>query len=344
VSGLHVRGLAVEMEGRQLLQALDLDLEAGGYGVVLGPSGAGKSTLLRAVAGLVPARGTVRIGDRTVAADGCIVPPDRRGIGFLFQGLGLWGHLSAAEHLAFALGREGATASRRARIASTLSSLGIAHLARRRPGEMSGGEQQRLALARAIVHDPRLLLLDEPTSSVDAPRRAELLDLLRQQGRADGRTILHVTHSQEEAFAVGEIVFVLEGGRLVQSGTPEEVYLRPRVRAVADLLGGGALLAAHVHEPGAAESPLGRVAVEAGAPRGAGWIVVRPHQIHLVEPGHGIPARVEACSFRGPGYRLRLELGQERLEVEVQSPHATGSTVRVAARGVLPFVPAEEAP
>ncbi len=210
-------GLGVRVDGRTLLEGIDLELITGEHTLLVGPSGSGKSTLLRAIAGLVaPTAGTVALFGQPASAPGAVlVPPERRGVGMLFQGAALWPHMRVRETVAFVLARRGVPRSaRRERADALLAQCDLAGFADRRAATLSGGEAQRLGLARALAAEPRVLLLDEPLGPLDAPRRAALLDMLHRVQRALGLTVLHVTHDPAEAARVADRTLALDGGRL----------------------------------------------------------------------------------------------------------------------------------
>ncbi len=217
---LSLRDLRVERDGRAVLDGCTGVFPGGRRTVLWGPSGAGKSTLLAAIAGLIaPRAGTIQLGAEVLfsGAEALDRPPHTRGIGFVFQDLALWPHLAAIRQVelvgrAAHLGREGA--------ASLLESVGLASLAGRRPGELSGGEQQRLAIARALAGKPTVLLLDEPLSSVDRTTRLSLHKLVREVSALVPGPTIYVTHSAEDARALAEHVLCLDGGRLVASERP----------------------------------------------------------------------------------------------------------------------------
>ncbi|MBL8144601.1 MAG: ATP-binding cassette domain-containing protein [Acidobacteria bacterium] len=222
MADLTVQDLRVVRDGRPVLDGCAARFPGGRRTVLWGRSGAGKSTLLHSIAGLVaPEAGTIQLGDEVLFSRSAGVdrPPHTRGVGFVFQDLALWPHLSALEQVELvgrgaALDREGAI--------SLLDSVGLGSLASRRPGQLSGGEQQRLAIARALAGRAALLILDEPFSSVDRGTRLALHKLLRELSpRVPGPTI-YVTHSSEDARALAENVLSLEGGRLVASERPWE--------------------------------------------------------------------------------------------------------------------------
>ncbi len=217
------------------LLGLDLAVPAGERLAVLGPSGAGKSTLLRLIAGLErPDAGSVSLDGRVVDA----LPPHERHLGMVFQEPAVYPHLSVFENLAFGLrAARAGRAEIRARVDEVAGRLRLADELGRRPGELSGGQRQRVALGRALARRPGLLLLDEPFTALDAPLRLALrADLLALQ-RSEGFTMLHVTHDQAEAMALGDRLAVLVDGRLAGHGTPAELYDRPPNRTVAGFLG-----------------------------------------------------------------------------------------------------------
>jgi multiple sugar transport system ATP-binding protein len=198
---------------------------------VLGPSGSGKTTLLRAIAGLEPVpAGRVLID----GADQASVAPARRGVAMVFQSFALFPHLSVERNIAFGLRARGEPTDR---VLETARSLRLEGLLDRRPGELSGGERQRVALARALVAGPRVLLLDEPLSNLDAQLRASARTEIRRMQERTGVTALHVTHDQDEALALGHRVAVLHEGRVVQVGTPDELWERPASTWVARFVG-----------------------------------------------------------------------------------------------------------
>jgi iron(III) transport system ATP-binding protein len=223
VKPVEAAGVTVELGGRRVVGPLDITLEERSWTLLVGPSGCGKTTLLRALAGLVrPSGGEIRLAGRLASTAGRLhLAPERREVGFVFQGAGagLWPHLSARATLGFVLGCRGVHGRERAaRALELLELVGLEGLAERRPGELSGGEAQRLALARALASGPRLLLLDEPLGALDLPLRAALAERLAALHRRLGPAILHVTHDPNEVVAYADRTLGMHDGRLEGDG------------------------------------------------------------------------------------------------------------------------------
>lgn len=214
-------------------------LASPGFTILFGASGAGKTTLLDCVAGLLtPDAGRILIGDRALfdSAHRIDVPTPQRRTGYVFQTLALFPHRTVEQNVSYGLSHL-PQSERTSRVDSMLQAFRIAHLARRKAREISGGESQRAALARTLVTDPEILLLDEPIAALDAPTKSKIIDDLREWNRTHGIPILFVTHSREEVFALGERVLVLDAGRILAQGTPHEVMTAPIQETVAQLVG-----------------------------------------------------------------------------------------------------------
>jgi molybdopterin-binding protein len=231
---LEVRDLWIDLKEFHLRE-INLDVFDGEYFVTLGPTGAGKTVLLETIAGLYqPRKGQVLLDGDDITA----LPPERRGIGIVYQDYMLFPHMDVARNIAFGLRQRGLdhkTVEKRVRALSHL--LGIDHLLHRSPRTLSGGEQQRVSLARALVVEPRLLLLDEPLSALDPETREGLQRELARVHRELGTTTLHVTHDFEEAIALGERIAVLNNGRVVQVGSAEDIFRKPNSEFVARFVG-----------------------------------------------------------------------------------------------------------
>ncbi len=330
---------------------IDLDVEHGEIVAVLGPSGSGKSTILKCVAGLErPDSGSVRVGGR-VLSDGeqrVWVPPEKRGVSVVFQSLALWPHMSVFENVAYPLvAAKVPKAEVGTRVAEILDLVGCGQYMSRRPGEISGGEQQRVACARALVGRPSLVLFDEPFSSLDAALRAELRRWLLRLRDDTMMTALFVTHDQAEAFTVGDRVAVVLDGNLVEKGTPRELYERPRHGRVARVLGSINLLPAEVADvtPSGvrvrgddvtllSSVPDAQVGVEVGDQVTIG---MRPARIEVVSdedsvgPENVIEAVLTFARFTGVTTHYEARCGGTTFEIiSTNHGHEVGERVRLS--------------
>ncbi|MEL6680914.1 MAG: ABC transporter ATP-binding protein [Pseudomonadota bacterium] len=233
MSFLTLTGLTLKYGETVAVPALDLAIAKGELVTLLGPSGCGKTTTMRAIAGLLsPSAGTIVMDGRDVTR----VPPSRRGVGLVFQSYALFPHLTVFENVAFGL-RLAKVRDLDARVMSGLATVGLEPFARRRPAELSGGQQQRVALARSLVMEPKVLLLDEPLSNLDARLRLEMRMELQRVQKETGITMIFVTHDQSEALALSDRIVVMRDGRIEQIGSPEEIYTAPVSGFVADFVG-----------------------------------------------------------------------------------------------------------
>ncbi len=224
---LKLDDLSVSFGAKEAVRGLSFEIAEGELVCLLGPSGCGKTTTLRAIAGLErPQRGRVSIAGRVLSDGGSIVPPPQRGIGFLFQDFALFPHLTVAENIAYGMTRK-QKATDRGRVDALLARIQMRHLANAYPHMLSGGEQQRVALVRALAPRPRVVLLDEPFSSLDASLRVELRDETVRILKDAGVTVLMVTHDPEEALVCSDRIALMREGRTVQIGTPDELYTAP---------------------------------------------------------------------------------------------------------------------
>jgi multiple sugar transport system ATP-binding protein len=315
VPGLQLVGVRKAFADAEVLRGLDLEAEEGELLVVLGPSGSGKSTTLRIAAGLEePTAGSVHIGGRDVTR----VPASKRNVAMVFQSYALFPHFDAARNIGFGLSARGMKrdeVERRVREAAEL--VGVAELLHRRPYELSGGERQGVALARALARDPDVFLLDEPLSNLDAQLRTRTRAELKRLHAELGRTMVYVTHDQVEALTLGDRVAVLERGLVAQVGTPDEVYRRPVDRFVASFVGSPAMN--FLPSETAARFGLGvdgevgvrpeHVRLGEGEVEGE-VVLVEPAGseafVHLDAGGHRLVARVAPEELPEPGSRVRV--------------------------------------
>jgi iron(III) transport system ATP-binding protein len=289
VSGLHTDYTGEKGEVVRAARDVSFDVPAGKLFTLLGPSGCGKTTTLRSIAGLErPIAGEIRIGDETVFSKRIFVPPNRRGLGMVFQSYAIWPHMSVFENAAFPL-RVSSRFSRE-KVMRVLRTVALEELAEREATKLSGGQQQRLALARALVMEPKVLLLDEPLSNLDAKLRERMRFELKRLQRELGITTVYVTHDQSEALALSHSIAVMNGGRIEQIGSPRDIYERPRNQFVADFIGSSNFLEARVLARNGdfyrVSSQIGGMKVRATDVLATDEIVticVRPEDIELTE-------------------------------------------------------------
>jgi multiple sugar transport system ATP-binding protein len=318
VTGLELAGVHKAFGDVEVLRGLDLAVEEGELLVVLGPSGSGKSTMLRVAAGLEEATaGTVRIGGRDVTR----LPPAKRDVAMVFQSYALFPHLDAERNIGFGLSARGVERSEvdeRVRAAAEL--VGVAELLHRRPHELSGGERQGVALARALAGDPEVFLLDEPLSNLDAQLRTKTRAELKRLHAELGRTMLYVTHDQVEALTLGDRIAVLERGVVAQVGTPDDIYRHPVDRFVASFVGSPAM---NFLPPDAAA----RFGLSAD-----GEVGVRPEHVRLGEGD--VEGEVVVVEPAGSEGLVHVDAGGARLVARVRPDELpeVGRRIRVAIR------------
>jgi iron(III) transport system ATP-binding protein len=311
-AALQLRGLRKSYGDVVAVDGIDLEIEPGSTCALLGPSGCGKTTTLRLIAGLeAPDGGSVEIGAETVSTPQRSLPPERRRIGMVFQDYALFPHLDVAGNVGYGLGRR----PDRERIEAMLRTVGLSGLGARHPHELSGGQQQRVALARALITEPRVVLLDEPFSNLDAGLREKVRREAREILEAQGVTAVFVTHDQEEALSVADVVAVMNEGHIEQVGTPEEVYSRPASRWVAGFLGEIEVLPGTA-ENGSVSCELGRLPNRDGL-SGEVDVLIRPESVAVgtVEPPdrRSQDATVVARNFYGHDQLLELRLPSGRV-------------------------------
>src|SRR5216117_1551123 len=251
--GVTLRGLTKRYGGVAAVDNLLLEVKPRELVALLGPSGCGKTTTLRLVAGfLTPEAGEIWVGERCLSSATAVVPPERRRMAMIFQSYALWPHLTVAQNVGYGLRFKPGLSrgDREARVREMLRVVQLAGYERRYPGELSGGQQQRVAVARALVVEPEILLLDEPLSNLDANLREEMRFEIRRLHETFGITTLYVTHDQAEAMVISDRVAVLHRGRVVQVGTAEDLFRRPRTRFVAEFIGKTNLVDGIAEEPG----------------------------------------------------------------------------------------------
>jgi len=297
------------------VDALSFSLDQGTLNVLLGPSGCGKSTTLRLIAGLEAAdTGRITIGGRDVTH----LPPAQRNIAMVFQSYALFPHLSVAENIVFGLKvRQVAPAERAKRLQRVAGLLGLSKLLDRKPSQLSGGQQQRVALGRAIIAEAPVCLMDEPLSNLDAQLRAEMRQEIRHLQRELSITLVYVTHDQVEAMSMADRVILLSGGRIVQNGTPVELYESPANAFVARFIGTPPmnLLTLEATDHGAVIAGTTGPVV-ASAELATTRLGVRPEHIALALDS-GVEARIESIEYLGADSLLQCRVGAQAVAVRI---------------------------
>ena len=338
-SGLHIDGLTKDLGGRTIVDSFSLKLEPGEMVALLGPSGCGKTTTLRMIAGfLEPDSGRIVIDGNDVTDLG----PEKRPSAMVFQNYALWPHMTVFKNVAFPLSlRRLPREEIRRRVTLALETVNLSHHANSRPAHISGGEQQRAALARAIVQEPNLLLLDEPLSNLDAKLRVRVREEIRDIQQRLGITTVIVTHDQEEALVMADRMAILRDGRLLQCGSPEEVYERPADRFVANFIGVMNFIDGTVGADGRFVAPGLSVVAPAdgsgGVTPGPATLAVRPENLKVATTGGGsegtFEGRIEDVAYHGLDRVLHVKTGlsdvplQARVAIDAAVPHHAGSAV-----------------
>jgi multiple sugar transport system ATP-binding protein len=325
VADLRIAGLAKAYESVVAVDGLDLEVAEGEFFVILGPSAAGKTTTLRAIAGLErPDRGQIVFGGRDVTH----APVQGRDMAMIFQTFALYPHLSTYDNLAYPLRESGVErAELKKRVDAIAAMLGIGHTLGRKPNTLSGGEQQRVAIGRALIQRPKLLLLDEPLTNLDAKLRHDTRAEFKRLHRELGMTMVYATPDQLEALTMGERIAVLREGRIVQTGTPEELYLRPADQFVATMVGAPPMNLVPGTVTSGANGPM--IALPFAELDGSRWREVQSGTEVLfgIRPHDLAPA---ATAANGPGFRARVHLTEPLGDMTVIDVEAEGTVIKVA--------------
>jgi iron(III) transport system ATP-binding protein len=311
-----LKGLTKKYGPLAVVDDVSLHIEHGNLVCLLGPSGCGKTTTLRLIAGFVePTQGEILVGGKLISSPAATVPPERRNMSMIFQSYALWPHMTVAENIMYGLKlRKMSKDVIAKKLDAILSTTKLAALAQRYPGELSGGQQQRVALARALIVEPETLLLDEPLSNLDANLREEMRFEVRRLHDAYRYTTVYVTHDQSEAMTTADLICVMNGGKIEQAGSPEEIYDRPRSEFVARFIGSSNVLKGkgldgnRVEFSGVALQCTGEKVV----PGAATAVSVRPHDVtlHASQPSQTenvVPATVVRQVFLGNGRDYMVE-------------------------------------
>lgn len=310
MTSLSISHLSVKLGDREIISDLSFDLRQGEIASLLGPSGCGKTTLLRAIAGLIqPTSGTIRFGSQLVGVSSVVLPPNKRGTGYVPQQGALFPHLNVAKNISFGLDRELYSKKQISEITEEMINLiGLPGFENRLPSQLSGGQQTRVALARALAIKPKLILLDEPFSALDAVLRDELRTEVVGLLRKLGSTAILVTHDREEALVSSDRVVLMRSGRVVQDGTPEEVYEAPISPEIAASTGDVLVLAAQKLTDGQTRYPLSVSGIaELGSD--TGYVVIRPEEIAVSSTSvEGIEGSLTHIDYYGHDAMLTVEV------------------------------------
>ncbi len=314
---LDVRNVSVEMQDKNILQDVSMQLEAGQIASILGPSGCGKTTLLRALAGFQTiSSGEISVQGRLFSKRGFKLAPENRHIGMMFQDLALFPHLTVEQNISFGL-KSLLNSEQHARTQQILELTELKNQDKKYPHQLSGGQQQRVALARALAPKPEILLLDEPFSSLDPDLREQVATEVRKILKHENVTAILVTHDQHEAFAIADEIGVMVDGQIAQWDSAYNIYHKPKTRFVADFVGLGSMVPAKVIDASTLDTEFGQVKGPLSSSLATGEevdLLVRPDDIPHDDSSH-ITALVEEKRFRGADflYKLRLQSGNHVL-------------------------------
>ena len=313
------------------LPSIDLNVEKGEFFVLLGPSGSGKSTLLRCVAGIdTPQGGEIYLADRLIysGAKNVFVRPEDRGLGMVFQSYAVWPHMTVYQNVALPLTHGAKRVPKdkvRDRVMYALSLVQMDRYADRPVPHLSGGQQQRVALARSLAVEPVVLLMDEPLSNLEARLREEVRHQILTVTKMVGVTVLYVTHDQSEALALGDKIAVMDAGRIIQLGTPTQLFSMPATPMVAEFLGQVNWLKGQVASAGVIDTPVGRVLADTRDLTGGVQLGIRPSSIELMPVATGaaneFPGEIIEEIFLGEQIQLRIRMAEDVVfEVRAQKP------------------------
>ena len=334
---LEVRHLVKAFGATRAVDGISFTVSNGEILVIVGGSGCGKTTTLRCIAGLEDVtEGEILLDGHPVAGAGLSVAPEKRGIGMVFQSYALWPHKTVAQNVAYGLERSGVNRDEiRHKVDEVLEQVSLAGFRDRYPSSLSGGQQQRVALARSAVLRPKLLLLDEPLSNLDAKLREHMRDELQSMIRLFGMTAIHITHDQTEAMALGDRIVCMRAGRIEQEGTPHEIYRAPANAYVADFIGGANLVEPQsiVRAGGSMEILLHgpRLHVAGDAPDGKSVAAIRPESVklsrHCAEGPNVFPAVIGKAVYLGSHSVYQIIAGGLELQALSSDDFAVGEAI-----------------
>ncbi len=343
MAGIKLNQIRKSFGSNVVLQEFTDEFRDGEFVTLLGPSGCGKTTLLRIIAGFEkPSSGELYIDGELVSGGKTFVPPEKRGVGMVFQNYAVWPHMSVYDNAAYPLTiRKAPRDEIRERVGKTLEIVHLSQYADRLPNQLSGGQQQRIALARALVAEPKLLLLDEPLSNLDAKLRESMRFEIKEIQRALGITVVYVTHDQTEAMAMSDRIFVVNRGVVQQSGSPREIYDHPVNQFVADFLGKVDFFKGEAGEGSILLPGLGNQRLPYDGPcRGRVDVAIRPENLYFDEAGP-LGGRLETLYYLGDVNDCRVRAGNSLIRVITggweYGKRQAGDAVRLGVRDYMVF-------
>ncbi len=317
MSGVTIRNVSKAFGENVVLRDFSQVFENGEFITLLGPSGCGKTTMLRMIAGFEkPTSGEILIGDRVVSSDRVFLPPEKRGIGMVFQSYAVWPHMSVQDNVAYPLRIRKAPKTEIAeQVKRALETVHLSQYAERTPDQLSGGQQQRVALARALVGSPELLLLDEPLSNLDAKLRESMRFEIKEIQTRLGMTVVYVTHDQTEAMAMSDRIVLINRGVVQQVAPPAEIYNHPASQFVADFLGKVVFLPGEAQEGRILLDGTGQSVPFSGDRRGRVELAVRPERITLSASEGTLRGVLESQYYLGDVNDCRVRIGEKQVRV-----------------------------
>jgi iron(III) transport system ATP-binding protein len=337
----------------EVLKEFTAEFADGEFITLLGPSGCGKTTMLRMLAGFErPTSGAIMIDEKVMSSDKEFVPPEKRGIGMVFQSYAVWPHMNVFKNVAYPLKiRKLPKEEIKEKVDRILEIVHLSQYANRMPSELSGGQQQRVALARALVAQPSMLLLDEPLSNLDAKLREEMRFEIKEIQKKLGINVVYVTHDRAEAMTMSDRIFVLNAGVMQQVGTPEEIYRHPVNSFVANFVGKVAFLKGNAEGGYVTVSGTDEKLRYDGHVSGKAEIAVRPENIKILsgddDPSGGISATVSSVYFMGEYTDFRVTVGLSELRINapalMYNSFKTGDAVKISIGDFMVFADEGEA-
>jgi len=332
---LEVKHLTKSFNKKEIVKDISFNVEKGQLTAMLGPSGCGKTTTLRMIAGLeIPDKGEIWIGDMLASHDSkMIIPQKHRHIGMVFQDLALWPHMTVYENIEFGLKASGHNKTeRQKKIGMVLSKVNMQKYAKVYPGKLSGGQQQLVAIARAIVTEPRLLLMDEPLSNLDARLREEIRNEIRRIQQEIQITTVYVTHDQEDAFLLANNLAVMHEGEIEQTGTPEEIYTSPKSLFVAHFIGESNIVGVKIVGRNRILTPWGEWKYDTeGRERGDVFLFFRPHDAVIEKEGSNYGV-ITNRDYVGGKYKYHIAIYNGEVKIEDSVIYDVGQSVRFSIK------------